>query len=378
MKFKPLPKLKKPAVIILVALAILITAGLTGCTLASLINKQPNETVDNAPNESRDEADKNKDVEDKVDDKPKPIIYYHVLTGLETTRELAGLRPVSVCIANSIYSLPQEGIGDAQILVEMPLENGTTRLMLLTNDYRQTATIGGVQSSRSYLMKVANAFNAIQCFRGTDDTVSSDTLGLYDTLDYVSKKLVGVYYEDDTRTAPGELMTNGILLENAIRKNEFDTSFSSSFKMPFQFAPVNGAVSLGGGRAATVSIGFSNDLTVTYQYNRTTGQYQRSQYGEAHLDGGTGKQVAFDNVFVLFASSVTYEKENSKSLDLVMEDNGTGYYMNGGQYEAIRWEMNADGTMTFLDAEGKTLVVNRGTSYIGFVKAGDAASVNIR
>lgn len=363
MKRPNLTKLGKPAIISLIVVGVLFAAGFTGATISSLIHTDSNLDSGN-----------NQDVENQT----PPEVFYNVLTGLETTSELADLRPVSICIANSAYALPQDGISNAEVLIEMPIENGGTRLIMLTTSYQKVATIGAVQSVREYMLQAAGAFGAIQFFNGTDNTVSYETILRYNTLDYVTQNMVSVYYKDNTRVSPNDLMTNGILIDNAIKKYSLDPTVPVGYKTPYVFVAPGAEAAVDGGNARTVSIGYANDLTVTYKYDPQTGKYYRYQYGEIQIDGNNGDKIAFDNLFILFASSVTYDKENGSELDLIMEDGGSGYYCTDGKYETIRWQYNNDGSMTFYDAEGNLLEVNRGTSYIGFTKAGSKDRVSIQ
>ena len=379
MKRLNLKQLGKPAIITLLVIAMLLIAGFTGCTLSSLMKTEPNlsdgqPSQDNQP--SQDQTNNN-DVEKEPESTPV-VVWYNVLTGLETTSDLADLRPVSVCLGNSAYSLPQDGISQMEILIEMPIENGQTRLLMLTTSYEKVATIGPVQSMRPYLLEVGASFGAIHCFNGSDGTIQEDKLAQFDTLDYVSQKLQSVYYKDDTRLDPNDLMTNGILISNAINKQGFETKVAEGYQNPFTFVSPDATVVLTGGTAKEVSIAYSSDLTVQFIFNTKTGQYDRYQFGEKQIDGNNGTPLAFENLFVLFASSITYDTETGTSLDLVMEDGGSGYYCTNGKQEQITWQYNSDGSMSFFDSEGNILEANRGTSYIGFVKAGCMEQVTIQ
>ncbi len=378
MKSRKYPAFVKPAIIALICIMLIIAATLTGCQLSSIASRNKAATP---PQESNGETDLNKDVQNEKNDPqptpPAPVVLYNVLTGLETTSELADLRPVAVCIENTAYSLPQYGLGSAQILFEAPLENGSTRLMMLTTDYTQVTTIGPVSSTRSYLLELGAAFNAIQCFNGTDGTVSDDILASFDTLDSASGALAGIYYTDPTRFSAKNLMTNGILLDAGIRRAELNAK-NNGTAMPYTFVNAGSVTVPGGGEAKSVSIRYSDALNVVYTYDQASGKYMRSQYGEAHLDGNTGKQIGFDNLIVLHSSAITYDREDGRSLDLVIEDGGSGYYASHGGYESITWERAEDGTLSFFDAEGKALDINRGTTYIGMVPAGSMSNVVIR
>ena len=358
----------RPVVIALISVLLIVAAALTGCKLSSLSNSKPPQDL----NQTK-EAETNQEVKNETNDPlptPEPVKKsYNVLTGLETTSELADLRPVAISISNAAYSLPQYGIGSADILIEVPLADGSTRLTLLTTNYRNMTTIGSVASTRSYLMKICDAFHAIQCFNGTDGTVSAEELGSYTVLDHDSQNLAGMYYYDDTRFSKDDLMTNGILIDAGIRKAGYADRDASNY-LPFSFSKDGTAAPAGATRTTKASIRYSDDLNVTFAYDAATRKYVRSEYGEQQIDAATDTAVSFDNLFILCASSVTYETENEKSLDLVMEDGGSGYYISRGTIVNFTWQRAEDGTLDFYDTDGNQLVVNRGTSYIGFVAAG--------
>lgn len=378
MKNPTLAKYVKPAIITLICLILIIAATFTGCQLSSIAD---GDKTPNTP-ETEGETDTNEDVENEKNDpvlpQPTPVVLYNVLTGLKTTSDLADLRPVAICIENTPYSMPQYGISSAEVLIEVPLADGTTRLMMLTTNYNQVTTIGAVSSTRPYLLELGAAFGAIQAFKGSDGTVSDETLALYSILDSTNKKLAGIFYTDPTRFSEMDLMTNGILLDSGIRRNELSPTLDGTISIPYQFTDEGTSVVPNDGEATNINIQYSQDLNVNYMYDSKSGTYLRSQFGTAQLDGNNGKQVSFDNLFILHTSSVTYEKEDSTSLDLIIEDGGSGYYISGGAYEAITWQQTEDGSITFFDKDGAKLEVNRGTSYIGIVAAGAMESVTIK
>ena len=85
--------------------------------------------------------------------------------------------------------------------------------------------------------------------------------------------------------------------------------------------------------------------------------------------------IEYDNAFVLFADSVTYETTTGTELVMNTVGSGNGYYMTSGTYSPIKWIADGD-TMTFYDENDNKLAVNRGTSYISFVKSTIAAEIN--
>ena len=60
----------------------------------------------------------------------------NLLTGVaDLSEEAVGKRPVAVMINNIEAALPQYGISEADLLFELPVEGGVTRLMALYGDY---------------------------------------------------------------------------------------------------------------------------------------------------------------------------------------------------------------------------------------------------
>ena len=77
----------------------------------------------------------------------------------------------------------------------------------------------------------------------------------------------------------------------------------------------------------------------------------------------------YTNCFVLFVDSVTYE--SSLGLETVLKTTygGYGFYITKGGVMNILWHRSSDGSLIFVNENGDNLTVNRGTSFISFVKS---------
>ena len=64
----------------------------------------------------------------KPDEVPPEPKFYNKLTGLETTEELSGIRPVGIMINNIKQATPQQGISQADVIYEVLAEGGISRL----------------------------------------------------------------------------------------------------------------------------------------------------------------------------------------------------------------------------------------------------------
>lgn len=356
------------AAIMTMVLAILVTVSFTGCQLTSLLPGAggTQSTTPTIP---------------LGGDLPDPPIivpsFLHPLTGLETTEILGKARPVSVCIGNTAYALPQYGLSNAQILIEIPVEGGISRLMMITNDYEEIQKIGSVRSTRSGLAAIANSFDTIQLFAGTSDEGESTILP-YDTMDYIMQNLPSVYYRDSQINAPHNVMTSGALIQGGIQSFGYRTEISESFALPYIFAEYGTTIAPTDGTATSVQLSYSPAHVVEFTYDTNETVYIRKQFGEPQIDGNTDESLAFENVFVLFANTITHETANGSTVDLNLENGGEGVWCSEGTQQYIRWNVSEDGSVQFFDSNNQIITVNRGTSYIGFMKASMANCVKVK
>ena len=106
----------------------------------------------------------------------KPV-YYNRLTGESGLSEAAvGKRPVAVMVNNIKASLPQYGIYDADILFEILVEGGITRLMALYGDQTKVPKICSVRSCRYYYPIFAHGFDAVYFCFGSNESLATPTL----------------------------------------------------------------------------------------------------------------------------------------------------------------------------------------------------------
>ena len=154
-----------------------IALALLGCLLLSGCGKQEPEVVETtaptevttepateAPTEPTTEAPTEPPTEAPTE-APEPA-YRHPLTG-EALEEPLLNRPYAVVFDNDCdQSIPHWGVGDVDILWEMPHEGGSTRMIGLFSDVSQTDKFGPTRSVRPYLLSVARSFGAILVHAG--------------------------------------------------------------------------------------------------------------------------------------------------------------------------------------------------------------------
>ncbi len=316
---------------------------------------------------------------------PEPILYVNPLTGTKIENDTNGSRPIAVMINNIKQALPQEGISDADVLMECLAEGGITRLMGLFSDYKSLKEIGSIRSARPYYLDFAQMFDAIYCHCGgsaqADSEIRSRGInhlngesGSTDPLD--------VFYRDPERvkTMAWEhtLMTSGEGVAKTIEHLKYRTTLREGYAYPFAFAPEETPVQVGTQDALHVYLPVSGYQKVDYVYDTATKEYLRYQHnGNKHIDGNNGQQLSFKNIIVLFCKTVTLDSVGH--LGVTTTGTGDGYLISEGTYTAITWSRSSrDGNLTLTDtATGSPVVINRGKTVINVCPQSIAGSVKM-
>ena len=78
---------------------------------------------------------------------------------------------------------------------------------------------------------------------------------------------------------------------------------------------------------------------------------------------------------MLFHNVSYYHTATSTTFSLDTEDGGDGYLYTGGGVVSVHWSYREDGTLSVVDDEGETVVLNRGKTYIGMLRVTDSTSL---
>ncbi len=294
------------------------------------------------------------------------------LTGVSDCSEAAaGKRPIAVMVSNIEIAYPQYGLSDADLLFEMPVEGGVTRMMAMYADYTDVPDVCSVRSCRYYYPKVASGYDAVYCHWGSEQTFAPETLrelGI-DCLDggrlmntilfYRDPERVGVYSSEHTgylrgAEIPAALEAYHIRLESV--QTEPAMQFLEEPRTPSE--PCRG-----------VNLWFSNSSITGFRYSEKAQLYRMSHNGEHQMDGKTDERLSFKNVLVLQTTVGSLQEDGY--LKRVELTGGSGYYLTQGARESIRWEKPGDAEpFRFYAMSGEELTVNAGSSYIGIIGNG--------
>ena len=293
-------------------------------------------------------------------------IYYNFLTGEKRKSEKAP-RPIAVTVNNIEASLPQYGISDADIIMEFPAEGGITRLLALYSDYRNVPAVCSIRSCRYYFPIFAQGFGAAYFCFGSNETLATPMLQKLG-IDYIDGNKAGdslVFERDSERlqyyTLEHTAYLKGENMEKIFDKYKFSKELPDGFgETAFKFSEKSVAFT---DSCPEITAVFSGYYESCFTYDPESKTYLKQHNGDAHMDGKTEKQLAFDNVIILETEVKNY---NGTVLVEIDWKGGTGYVATKGTVRPITWEKTSEASPIKLYDENKNPVkLNPGKSYIG-------------
>jgi hypothetical protein len=152
---------------------------------------------------------------------------------------------------------------------------------------------------------------------------------------------------------------------------------TETITLPYDFLEGEETVRLNGSKSDVISIHFSSNSSTLLSYSQSEGKYYLAKNTSSKKDLLNDKSISYDNVFILYANTTTYETDTRTQLIVDTYTSGTGIYATMGESVEITWAKDTSGNLVFYNSDGERLTINRGTSYMAFVKASAKSSVQI-
>ncbi len=317
------------------------------------------------------------------------ITYIDPLTGLRQTKDSTKVRPVSLIFDNVSIAAPQSGVSKMDILIEVMVESGISRLLGITNDYADTVgsktpdIFGPIRSTRPYMVGLSQAYGALMVGAGGSPQGYEAIRRLnLEYLDNERDRYAAQYFFRDVERMNNDGYEHSLMISSTgISKLAQANSYSLTKDVPsaFNFLEEGKSMYLAGGAAAHVILKYSLYQQVQLVYSSTTGTYYRYQHGDVpHLDAENGEQLNFKNVLILFADTNNIEGDTEGRLDIRTTGTGEGYYISDGRYAPIRWTRASEtGELIITGMGGESLSVNRGKTFISVVNSSLKGSSSI-
>lgn len=318
--------------------------------------QQNNGTPNTPTQDDKIQSDTSSDENINQEESPK---FFNKITGEETTEELSNTRHVAFVISPSA---PLYGVSSADLLIEFPIEDGETRLLSFINDPRAITKLGSLSKTRDYISNLAAVFNSSIFATGNDDSIEYSKCDIDERLTLEENVKPFTYTEFARYT-----YTGGELLTKALSTNP-SASVHEDVSLPFLFnegdAPIKGNTCFN-----KVTIPYANLSHTSLTFYSEHGTYFLDKNNSPLSDLSNGSRLAFKNCFILFADSTTYETQSSTQMVLNTLGEGSGYYFTEGTARQITWKITEHGSLMLYDEEKNSLIINKGKSFISFVKS---------
>jgi hypothetical protein len=289
-------------------------------------------------------------------------------------------RPLLIKIDNAPAARPHYGIGQADMVFEIIVEGGVTRLAAVFQS-QDPATIGSVRSARLVDRSLTPMVRGALVYSGTSayawDLISKDaSQGKYIEL---SADHAEGYYRVNFRAAPYNLFTSAASQRQNLTKLKADTA-NDIPKWAFlvsQDHPATLAGMAGGAPATEISIPYRADTSaVSYQYDAATKTYARFQNSAGRaardVDAVTSKPVAATDVVIIqtdiWEVQDIVDAAGAFSNDMRMTGTGPATVFRDGLRQDGTWSRKDDlSPFVFRNVAGEQILLSPGQPWIHVV-----------
>ncbi len=208
-------------------------------------------------------------------------------------------RPVAVMMASDPEARPLSGIGEADLVVEMPVTpNGITRFMAVYQ-CETPKEIGSIRSAREDFIPLAAGFNSIYAHWGGEHS-ALDQLNKHVTDNINALQFDGtIFYRKSGSKPPHNGFSNLDLLSKQAKNFSYDMTKDFIGYPRTDKAPAKNISNI----ATTVSIGYPYPNNVSWSYNQETNLYSRSRSGAPEIDKNNNKTVTASVIVVMNTTS---------------------------------------------------------------------------
>lgn len=273
-----------------------------------------------------------------------------------------GMRPVAVMIDNQGSKvLPQGGLDRAQIVYEVIVEGGLTRLMPIFWGTKPEM-IGPVRSARDYFLDYIMEYDAIYVHVGGSPQSVADIKKL--NINDVDGMRVGNDVIWDLTKDKGNWQDSYTSMEallNYALTRKYKTTTDRKFPFTYSTAdilPESGQPAMG------ITLKYPS-MTTKYEYDGTTGTYKRLRQGKAHIERVSGKQLEAENIIIQFVPNYDIKGDKAGRQEMNTTGSGNGYFITSGKAIKLKWTKESRNAQTkYSDESGKPIQLNRGQTWI--------------
>lgn len=291
------------------------------------------------------------------------------------TPPVQGMRPYAVMIDNEgTRPLPQGGIYLAQVVYEVIVEGGTTRLMPIFWDKNPTM-IGPVRSSRHYFLDYAMEHDAIYVHFGYSPMAMSDIKKFkINNINGVANG--GEVFWDLTKDRRNwqDSYTSMEKVKGYVGKVKYRTETEKGLVFKYSDKDSDFAA---GNNAVNVNIKYTTSYTCSYKYDEAKKVYIRYRKEKPHMERLTGEQFTAKNIIIQKVSNHLIKGDTAGRQEVNTVGSGEGYYISNGKYINIKWSKKSRTEQTkYTDSEGNDIILNPGQTWVQITPANGKVTID--
>ena len=298
-------------------------------------------------------------------------------SGVEVSEQQRKERPIVILVENLCEPggqcvRPQDGLADADIVIEVTDEGGITRYIVIFGADKIVNEIGPFRSSRPYYSEIAFGFDPLFVHFGASGTgyENIDHLGI---LDLCAARTKAPHWRDTSRGLDSEhtAYTKTTDLRQAAKDLGYDLEGGKS---PLKFKA--DALEDERGEEDIIIIDITRPpYQAKYVYNKETNSYTKYVGGVLHTDRKSGKQIIAKNIIVQI-TDITRDISSEKG-HMVVRTAGYGdalFFMDGKVIKGTWSRTSVADPYLYLDEEGRPIGFNVGSTWISFIPSLDRVS----
>jgi len=277
----------------------------------------------------------------------------------------AGVRPYAVMIDNQgNIPLPQGGLHKAQLIYEIIVEGGITRLMPVFWG-TEPQMIGPVRSARHYFIDYAMEHDAIYVHIGWSPMAQRDISAF--KINNINGLYAGSPFWEltndsrnwqDTYTSMERLLdyTGKVKYRTSTEKNTVFT-YNESAVIPEDGLP-----------AHDINVRYPGGYKCGFVYDKDKGVYMRTREGQPHMERETGRQLSVVNIIIPVIRNTPIPGDPEGRQELHNIGSGEGWYITMGKAVKIKWSKSSRESRTrYTYLDGRDITLNRGQTWIQIV-----------
>jgi len=264
-----------------------------------------------------------------------------------------------VKVGNDPQARPQTGIAQADLIIEVPVEGGLTRLAVVFQS-QDPARVGPVRSARQSDLNYLSPLHAILAHVGASEAVTKavrDAARSGGFIDVDEFQHADAFERTTDRQPPYNAYTSGARLRAAAGSAANDKVTVGAFAFGAQE---------GGADGTTLTVPYGEP--VRYEY--ASGSYHRTAGGTKTMDASAG-EVTPDNVVVIKTDVTeipgTADAAGAPSFDYRATGGGAVVVLRDGKRFEGTWSREANEQYKFADASGKPILLRPGLTWMHIV-----------